>query len=210
MLPGVMTEASDEPARQGEADVENRGTAELTVLLQAWHAGEPEAAEHLFERVYPELRSIAQRQLRLRRNVTFQPTEVVSEAYLKLERAGRLEWNSRLQFFGLAARIVRQVLVDRLRSKVADKRGSGVVATTIGDNDALVEAPDVDLLDLDQALDRLATLDARAARIVELRYFGGLTVPETARLLDIGTATVSRSWQMARAWLRRALDQEPA
>ncbi|MCH9647485.1 MAG: sigma-70 family RNA polymerase sigma factor [Deltaproteobacteria bacterium] len=176
---------------------------DITILLQAWQEGESGAADRLFERIYPELRRIADRQLRLRENVTFQPTELVNEAYLKLEANGSLRWENRLQFFALAAKILRQILVDRFRNKATLKRGSA--CKTVALEEVELPAVDLDFLALDQALERLADLDPEAAQFVELRYFGGLTIPEIADFLGLGTATVSRRWQMARAWLRSEL-----
>lgn len=194
------------PRDGGENRVPEAGAGgEITALLEAWRAGDGAAADQLFERVYPDLRRIAMRQLRARGNVTFEPTEVVHEAYLKLEKAGSLTWNNRLQFFGLAAQVVRQVLVDRFRSQGASKRGSGQRALELDGTHLELPAPSLDLLALDQALAHLAEHDGEAARVVELRYFGGLSIPEIAELLGIGTATVSRRWSMARAWLRREL-----
>ena len=176
---------------------------QLTSLLQAWQAGDASAGEKLFAQVYPELRKIAAGYLRRRQDLTCQPTELVHEAYLKMEGGRQLTWKDRVQFFGFAAQIVRQVLIDHSRRKGAEKRSGEQVAL---DPDWLARpVTDPELLALDHALTRLADQNREAARIVELRYFGGLTIPEMADFLGIGTATVTRRWQMARAWLHREL-----
>lgn len=195
---GLMPKAD----RESSAADEPR---EITVLLQAWRAGDAAAAERLFERIYPELKKIAHRHLRSRGNLTAEPTEIVHETYLKMEAAGSLHWGSRLQFYALASQIVRQVLVDRFRSRGTLKRGSAEQPVELQPEHLELAPRSIDLLALDEALARLAAQDPEAARIVELRHFAGLTIPEVAELLDLGTATVSRRWQMARAWLRREL-----
>ncbi|MCB1057336.1 MAG: sigma-70 family RNA polymerase sigma factor [Acidobacteria bacterium] len=195
------------PPRDGGDDrgADVAAPGEITALLEAWKAGDGRAADRLFEVVYPDLRRIALRQLRASGNVTFEPTEVVHEAYLKLEHAGGLAWESRLQFFALAAQVVRQVLVDRFRGQRRSKRGSGQRPVELAAAELELAAPSLDLLALDLALAQLADHDGEAARVVELRYFGGLSIPEIAQVLGVGTATVSRRWSMARAWLRREL-----
>lgn len=179
---------------------------DLTVLLRAWQGGDRAAGERFFERVYPELRRIAARQIGARHAITSQPTEIVHEAYIKLFQSGSMHWPNRLAFFALAAQIVRQVLVDRARSRHAMKRGGSEPRVAV--EAELLATPDAafGLLALDEALSQLATVCPEAARIVVLRYFGGLTIPEIAEVAGVGTATVSRRWGMARAWLRRALD----
>lgn len=178
---------------------------DLTVLLHAWQGGDRDAGERFFEQVYPELRRIAARQIGARHPVTSQPTEIVHEAYIKLFQNGALEWPNRLAFFALAAQIVRQVLVDRARNRHAAKRGGHVPRVAIESERLATPDSAFSLIALDEALSRLATVSPEAARIVVLRYFGGLTIPEIAQVTGVGTATVSRRWGMARAWLRRAL-----
>lgn len=191
--------ASDPPAPP-----QTSGGAEITQLLQAWEHGDIEARDELFTRVYPELRRIARRHLG-RRQTTLQATELLHETYLRVSGQQQLSWQSRLQFFAFASQVARQVLVDRYRRKDSLKRGKGFHQLTL-DAERLTapEAP-VDVLALDDALTRLADFDAEAARVVELRYFGGLTLPEIAATLSIGEATAQRRWSMARAWLRRQL-----
>lgn len=138
---------------------------------------------------------------------TLQATALVNEAYLRLVDQSRVEWKNRAHFFGVAAQVMRRILVDHARSRLADKRGAGAKRLTL--DDANVGAPEeaggIDVLDLHEALERLAVLDQTQARVVELRYFSGLNIEETAEALDISPATVKREWSVARAWLRREL-----
>ncbi len=179
---------------------------ELTVLLNAWAEGDTDARDQLFECVYPQIKAIAQRHRGPRGELTLQPTEIVHEAYLRLTHQKLFGWQHRAQFFKLASQLVRQVLVDHARSRNAIKRGSREERSDIDTDDLAESGSAIDLSSLHEALERLAAIDSDAARVVELRYFGGLTIPETAEVLETGTATVSRRWQMARAWLRRELD----
>ena len=172
------------------------------MLLRAWSRGDEAAGERLFPILYDELRRQAGRYMRReRRTHTLQPSGLVHEAYLRLAGAPDLEWRSRAQFFAIAARVMRQVLVDYARRRRAAKRKGCQV--TLADADAAV-AP-LDLLDLEDALEELAVLDARQARVVELRFFGGLDVEETAEVLGLAPRTVKRDWQTARAWLQHRL-----
>jgi len=174
----------------------------VTVLLRAWAAGEAGAAEQLFPIVHAELRRQAGLFIwRERRGHTLQPTALVNEAFLRLAASTGLDWHSRTHFFAIAARVMRQVLVDHARRRRAAKRRGCHV--TLNDGDAA--AAPLDLLDLEDALDELATLDARQARLVELRYFGGLDIEETAEVLGVSARTVKREWRMARAWLQHRL-----
>ncbi len=153
--------------------------------------------------VYDELRRLAARYLaREAPGPTLQATGLVHEAYLRLARQGRARWHDRAHFFRIAARMMRRVLVDRYRSRRAHKRGSGLLRITLAPDAAAAEAPEpLDLLALDAALQRLAALDEQQAAVVELRYFAGLTVTETAAALGVSTPTVKRDWALARAWL---------
>jgi RNA polymerase sigma factor (TIGR02999 family) len=178
---------------------------DITRLLQAWESGDAAARDALFSRLYPELKKIARRQLAHAAGATLQATDLAHETYLRLAERDDLSWASRLQFFALAAQIARQVLVDGYRRRSSQKRGGLLVQGGI-DLDALApEGGDLDLLALDEALTRLAGIDPEASRTVELRFFGGLTIPEIAAYLGTSEATVSRRWAMARAWLRREL-----
>jgi RNA polymerase sigma factor (TIGR02999 family) len=182
----------------------------VTGLLVAWSAGDSAALDALLPIVYAELRRQARRALRREApGHTLQPTALVHEAYLRLVDQRPSRWQGRAQFFGVAARCMRQVLVDAARTRRAAKRGRGARPITLGDADALAAAPadagGDDVLALDAALTRLATLDPDQARVVELRYFAGLTLDDTAATLGISAATVSREWTVARRWLRREL-----
>lgn len=177
---------------------------EVTRLLNEVARGHKGAEERLIPLVYAELRKLAGHYMRAESaSHTLQPTALVHEAYLRLAGPTRTDWESRAHFFGVAAKVMRQILVDHARSRDAAKRGGGVTPLPL---DKLGEGPGtpatpVDLLDLDEALTRLALLDERQARIVELRYFTGLTVEDTAQLLDLSPRTVKREWRLARAWL---------
>ena len=179
---------------------------DLTRLLLAWRDGEPGAIDRLAPLVYDELRRQARLQLRGERaGHTLQPTALVHEAFLRLVGQSRAQWQNREQFFAVASRAMRRVLVDHARARMAAKRGDGQTFVVLDEARAASAPPGVDVLALDQALDRLAAIDPRQARVVELRYFGGLTAPETAAALDVSLATVNRDWTMARAWLFREL-----
>jgi RNA polymerase sigma factor (TIGR02999 family) len=172
-------------------------------------AGEPAAADRLLPVVYAELRRQAARAMRREESGhTLQPTALVHEAYLRLAEQ-RVTWRSRGHFFGVAAQLMRRILVDHARERHAAKRGGGVQSITLAGNepaDAASRADqDVDVLALHEALERLTALDPEQGRLVELRYFGGLNIEETAEALGISPATVKREWAVARAWLRREL-----
>jgi RNA polymerase sigma factor (TIGR02999 family) len=176
---------------------------EVTALLRAWAKGDAAAPDQLLPLVYRELRRLAAAQMRKERaGHTLQPTALVHEAYLKLLDQ-HLTWKDRGHFFGVAARAMREVLVDHARRKGARKRSG--VEVPIGTDEPAVAPRAFDLLALDQALHRLAALDERQARLVELRVFGGLTTDEAARVLDCSPATVSRDYRHAEAWLRREM-----
>jgi RNA polymerase sigma factor (TIGR02999 family) len=186
--------------------------ADVTGLLIAWSEGDRAALDALLPVVYAELRRQARRALRREAaGHTLQPTALVHEAYLRLVDQRPTRWQSRAQFFGVAARCMRQVLVDAARTRRAAKRGGGARPVTLGDAEGVAAAPaagveaGVDVLALDAALARLAALDPDQARLVELRYFAGLTLDDTAATLGVSPATVSREWTVARRWLRREL-----
>lgn len=169
-------------------------------------AGDAAAAAELFPIVYEELRRLAASALRRERtDHTLQPTALVHEAFLRLAEAPGTSWENRAHFVAVAARVMRRVLVDHARGRNALKRGNGEIRVPIDDVDVPAVGQDVDLVALDDALARLAMLDERQARIVELRFFGGLSVPETAALIGASERTVKRDWQVARAWLTREL-----
>jgi RNA polymerase sigma-70 factor, ECF subfamily len=180
---------------------------EVTRLLEQASTGDAAARAALFDVLYHELRRLAESAMRAERaGHTLQPTALVHEAFLRLSR-NQGGFESRAHFLGVAAGAMRRVLVDHARGRNAQKRGSGTTLVTVTDLDELPQlAPeDVDLLVLDDALSRLAALDARQGQIVELRFFGGLSVEETAALVGVSERTVKREWQVSRAWLRREM-----
>jgi RNA polymerase sigma factor (TIGR02999 family) len=188
----------------------NNGTdgAEITRLLQEWQNGSHDAFEQVFPLVYAELRTIASRHLaREWRHDHLQTTAVVNEAYVRLFGQREVDWQNRGHFFAVAAQLMRRILVDHARHERRQKRGGGQAPVAL--DSAVIPAPDsmdaVDTLDLDRALSRLEQLDAGAAKIVELRFFGGLTIEETAAALGISPATVKREWAIAKGWLYREL-----
>jgi RNA polymerase sigma factor (TIGR02999 family) len=184
---------------------------EVTRLLRKWSAGDKDALEKLLPLVYDELRRRAGAYLRAERaGHTLQPTALVHEAYLKLVGGDAIEWKDRAHFFGVAARAMRQVLVDHARARNAAKRGEGQVLVALdAAGDAATQPRNLDLLDLDRALSKLAGLDERQSRLVELRLFAGLTIEESAEVLQISHATVSREWKHAEAWLQREMTGAP-
>ena len=183
-------------------------TENVTQLLKKWSEGDETALEQLMPLVYSELRRLASNYLRReRQNHTLQPTALVNEAYLKLVDQRNPRWQNRAQFYGVAAQMMRRILVDHARQNKAVKRGgSDQQKLSITSAGQLGEKPDIDLLALHEALEELKTFDSQQERIVELKFFGGLSIEETAEVLGIGHATVERDWKMARAWLRRKLD----
>jgi RNA polymerase sigma factor (TIGR02999 family) len=180
----------------------------ITQLLVKWGDGDKAALERLMPLVYSELRRLAKNYLRReRQNHTLQPTALVNEAYLKLIDQRKPRWQNRAQFYGVAAQMMRRILVDHARQNKAAKRGgSEQQRLSITSAGQLGEKPDTDLLALHEALKELKTFDPQQERIVELKFFGGLSIEETAEVMGIGHATVERDWKMARAWLRRKLE----
>jgi len=180
----------------------------VTELLERWNEGDESARDQLVPLVYEELRRIARRCLAGQRSGhTLQPTALVHEAYLRLVGRGSVNWQSRMHFFAAAAQMMRQILVDHARRHIAAKRGGGAITVVLGEELALPQKASLDLLALDDAMKRLATLDARQSQIVELRFFGGLSIAETAQAVDISPATTKREWATARLWLHRAMSQ---
>jgi RNA polymerase sigma factor (TIGR02999 family) len=186
------------------------GSADVTQALTDLTAGDPEALDRLLPVVYEHLRTIARRELRRERpDHTLNATALVHEAYLRLVQLDRIDWEGRAHFFGAAANAMRRILISYARMKKAEKRGSGAEHASLDDVVvAARERPD-HLLALDEALGRLGAIDERQARVVECRYFAGMSVEETAAALGISPATVKRDWVMARAWLNRALADGP-
>jgi len=192
-------------------------SGEVTQLLQRWAGGDASALDALWPMVYDDVRRLARRQLASERaNHTLQGTALVNEAFIKLVGQHSMQWQNREQFLGLASQIMRRVLVDYARRRDALRRGRGAVRMSIDDTHAALAIDDaaallafedegIDMLAIDTALTRLEKIDAPQSRIVELRYFGGLTIEETATVAGISPSTVKREWTMARAWLRREL-----
>ncbi len=181
----------------------------VTDLLHAWSGGDLGALEELVPIVYADLKRRASRMLRReRRGRTLQTTGLVHEAYLLLQRQHRVSWNDRSHFFAVSARLMRRILVDRARARRAAKRG-GPSLVLVADTTGPAAEPEMDLLDLDRALEELAALDDRQARMVELRYFGGLSLDEVAEAMGTSKATVKRDWTAARAWLYGRLKGSP-
>jgi len=179
----------------------NEAAADLTNMLQRWSDGDQQARDELVARVYRELKSIARVQLLSERgNHTLQPTALVHEAWLKLINIDQVEWQDRVHFIAVSARIMRQILVDSGRRKRAAKRQPEALLTipvgAVGSSDEAI-----DVLALDAAMSQLEALNPMHANVVELRYFGGLTIPETAAALNVSTPTVNRAWRAARSWL---------
>jgi RNA polymerase sigma-70 factor (ECF subfamily) len=185
--------------------------ADVTRLLHEWQNGDRAALDQLVPRVYDELRAIASRHRRREwRDGAMQTTALVNEAYLKLIDQRRVDWQNRAHFFAVAAQLMRRILVDDARRHLQEKRGGGAVCMPVEDEPiAAAEGPldAVETLALDRALSELERLDAHQARIVELRFFGGLTIEETAAALSISPMTVKREWAIAKGWLYRALTQ---
>jgi RNA polymerase sigma factor (TIGR02999 family) len=178
----------------------------ITHLLKEWSDGDDRALERLTPLVYEELRQQAARYLRRERpGHTLQTTALINEAYLRLIDAKDIHWQSRAHFFAIAANLMRRILVDHARRRDADKRGGANLRLTLDESMAVANEVDVDLLAIDQALDRLATIDPQQARVVELRFFSGLSVEETAAALGVSPKTVKRDWSVARAWLHREI-----
>lgn len=178
----------------------------VSALLQAWGRGDIRARDELAPLVYAELRRRAAAYLRRERpDHTLQPTALVHEAYLRLVGQERVAWQNRAQFFGIAAQMMRRVLIDHARAHQAAKRPHGAWRVVVEEQHAIAAPPDCELMLLDQALTELSALDPRQAKIVELRYFGGMSEQEVAEVLQVSRSTVTREWQSARAWLYRRI-----
>ncbi len=180
----------------------------VTGLLIDWSEGDQAAHEELMPLVYEELRRLAGAQLRSERGShTLQATALVNEAYLRLIDQSRVRWRNRAHFFAIAARMMRRILVDHARREGAAKRGGSMQRVTLDEEVSAGAEPDVELVALDDALQALAKLDPVLSQLVELRFFAGMTIEETAAVLDISSATVKREWTSARAWLYRRLNE---
>ena len=184
--------------------------ARVTALLQAWSDGDQAALQDLLPLVEGELHRLARRYMRGERpGHTLQPTALVNEAYLRLVGVSRIRWQNRGHFLAVAARAMRHILVDLARARGYQKRGGGVAAVPLDGLDVAGATPGPDVVALHDALEALAQFDARKSQVVELRYFGGLTVEETAEVLGVSPETVMRDWKFAKAWLLRQLSPDP-
>lgn len=182
------------------------GTQGATQLLQAWGQGQDSALEKLLPMVYGELRGIARHYMAGERaGHTLQTTALVNEAYLRLIDSRKVNWQDRSHFFAMSAQLMRRILVDYARSHRSQKRGGGAKPVTLDDDLVLSAGEGKDLVALDDALKALAEVDGRKARVVELRFFGGLSVKETAEVLRVSQDTILRDWRLARSWLRREI-----
>jgi len=180
----------------------------ITQLLTAWSAGDKAALDALIPVVYDELRRQASRYLRRERpGHTLQTTALINEAYLRLVDQKKTRWQNRAQFFGIAAQLMRRILVDHARARHRAKRGGSDIRVSLTDATAATSDETLDLVELDEALNRLAEIDPQQSKIVELRFFSGLNVEETAAALSISPATVKRDWSMAKAWLHREINR---
>lgn len=180
--------------------------SDVTILLERAGAGDAAAAEEILPLVYDELRRLARSYLQGERpDHTLQPTALVHEAYIRLVDWKKADWQSRGHFFSVAAQLMRNILVDHARKKNAEKHGGGLQRIDLDDSSGFSSDAGVDLLDLDEALNELVKLDERHAKMVELRFFAGLTLEQTAEALGVSSATVSRDWNFVRAWLYKRL-----
>ena len=184
---------------------------DVTQLLVNWSQGDQGALEQLMPLVYGELRRLASSYLRRERsNHTLQSTALVHEAFMRLVNQQDVQWRNRAHFYAIAAQMIRRILVDYARSQHADKRGAGAVKLELDEAMAVPHQPEIDLLGLNDALDQLAELDARQSRVVELRFFAGLSIEETAEVMHLSPASIKREWNTARAWLFRQMTRQPA
>ena len=186
--------------------MEAEGSAEITGLLKAWGVGDASALDRLTELVHRELRNMARRYMKDERaRVTLQATALVNEVYIRLVDVKNIGWENRAQFFALSAQLMRRILVEFARSRRRQKRGGGIGPTSLDEALIVSPEPSADLLALDDALKDLAAIDPRQSQVVELRFFGGLSVEETAEVLKVSPETVMRDWKLSKAWLLRAM-----
>jgi len=184
-------------------------TEEVTRLLKAWTAGDEQALEKLTPLVYKELHRVARRCMAGQRpGQPLQTTELVNEAYLRLVNCGQMNWQHRAHFFAMSAQLMRRILIDIARSRGYQKRGAGVLPISLDEAPSVCDQQDRNLVALDDALKELAAVDQRKSKVVELRYFGGLSIKETAEVLSVSVETVVRDWRLAKIWLLRELSEK--
>jgi RNA polymerase sigma factor (TIGR02999 family) len=182
---------------------------EITQLLQAWRGGDDQALEKLTPQVYRELHQAARRAMsREREGHTLQPTALISELYLRLSDLRGVDWQNRAHFFALCARQMRRILTDLARAHQSEKRGGGAFVVSLDEAPDVVSASNAEMIAVDDALKALALVDERKSKVVELRFFGGLSVEETAEVLKVSPETVARDWRLAKAWLLREMKGE--
>jgi RNA polymerase sigma-70 factor, ECF subfamily len=192
-----------------EAPVPKSSSQELTHLLLAWRQGETEALNKLIPVIYEELRRIAHSYIRgERKDHTLQTTALVNEAYLRLIDCSRVNWQNRAHFLAVSAQLMRRILIDYARSRGYQKRGGAMEKISLKESQIVSQGRDPDLLELDDALQSLAVIDARKCQVVELRFFGGLTAEESAEVLGVSPDTVLRDWKLARTWLAREMKKQ--
>jgi RNA polymerase sigma factor (TIGR02999 family) len=202
----VIIRASYRTASQTKGEAMIPASQDVTRLLVDWSNGDQAALEKLLPLVNAELRQLARRYMRRESpGHTLQTSALVNEAYLRLIDQRNVQWQNRAHFFGIAAQLMRRILIDHARSHHYAKRGGGALRVSLDEAAAVTEARAAELLAVDEALEKLTTMDARKGRIVELRFFGGLTEEETAEVMGISSPTVQREWRAAKAWLRRML-----
>ena len=196
----------EEPSPDTRMDATQR---QITARLIAWNSGDTGARDDVIEAVYQELRRMADRYLRFESpGHTLQPTALVHEAYLRLIDQTKVSWQNRAHFFGVAAQMMRRILVDHARTKQRDKRGGPARKLSLDEAMDVSKERAADLVALDSALESLTEIDARKSRVVELRFFGGLSVEETAEVLAVSPQTIMRDWKLAKAWLYQELKKE--
>jgi RNA polymerase sigma factor (TIGR02999 family) len=184
------------------------GSQDITTLLKKWGKGDKGVLKELVPAVYDDLYRMAARRLRHERpDHTLQPTALINEAYLRFADQTAIQWQNRAHFFAIAANVIRRILVDHARGRLAAKRGGSGIQVPLDQDLPETAKQQTDVVALDEALTRLADMDAEQSRVVELRYFAGLTIEETAEVMGISPATVKRSWTLSRAWLRRELSR---
>ncbi len=206
MKNGLKSQIGQKSQKRYAAQVVKQGGENITELLVGYGRGDKEALDKLMPVVYDELRRQAARYLRREQaGHTLQTTALIHEAYVRLVDQRNVQWQNRAHFFGIAAQMMRRILVDHARTKKRAKRGGSDVKVSLADATIPVKERDLDVVALDEALTRLAAIDEQQSRVVELRFFSGLTVEETAEVMGISPATVKRDWSMAKAWLHREL-----